>query len=70
MGEAAFTGLRRREGIDLAAFRRRHGADLLDEYGPALRDSFEAGLLEAEAGRLRLTDRGLLLSNEVFQAFV
>jgi oxygen-independent coproporphyrinogen-3 oxidase len=70
MGEAAFTGLRRREGIDLAAFRRRHGADLLDEYGPALRDSFEAGLLEAGAGRLRLTDRGLLLSNEVFQAFV
>jgi oxygen-independent coproporphyrinogen-3 oxidase len=70
MSEAAFTGLRRREGIDLAAFRLRHGADLLREYGPALRDSFEAGLLETGDGRLRLTDRGLLVSNEVFQLFV
>ena len=70
MREAAFTGLRRREGIDLATFRRRHGADLLDEYGPALRDSFEAGLLETGGGRLRLTDRGLLISNEVFRVFV
>jgi putative oxygen-independent coproporphyrinogen III oxidase len=70
MSEAAFTGLRRREGIDLATFRRRHGADLLREYGPALRDPLEAGLLSAEDGRLRLTDRGLLVSNEIFQLFV
>jgi oxygen-independent coproporphyrinogen-3 oxidase len=70
MSEAAFTGLRRRDGIDLAAFRRCHGADLLREYGPALRDPLEAGLLEAENGRLRLTDRGLLVSNEIFQLFV
>jgi oxygen-independent coproporphyrinogen III oxidase len=70
MSEAAFTGLRRREGIDLAAFGRRHGADLLREYGPVLRDSFAAGLLETSDGRLRLTDRGLLVSNEVFEVFV
>jgi oxygen-independent coproporphyrinogen-3 oxidase len=70
MSEAAFTGLRWREGIDLAAFRRRHGADLLDEYGPALRDPLDAGLLEARDGRLRLTDRGLLVSNEIFELFV
>ena len=70
LGEAAFTGLRRREGIDLAAFRRDHGADLLREYGRALRDPLEAGLLLAQDGRLRLTDRGLLVSNEIFQLFV
>lgn len=68
--EAAFTGLRRREGVDLAAFRQRYGADLFEEYGENLRLPIAAGLLERSAERLRLTDRGVLLSNEVFQAFV
>lgn len=68
--EAAFTGLRRREGVDLRAFRRRYGADLLEQYGESLRRPMAAGLLERSGERLRLTDRGVLLSNEVFQAFV
>ncbi len=70
MGEAAFTGLRRREGIDLEAFRVRHGADLLREYAAGLLEPLQAGLLETDDGHLRLTSRGLLVSNEVFQAFV
>jgi len=68
--EALFTGLRRSEGVDLAAFRSRHGLDPLDEWKAELRDSFAAGLLAEASGRLRLTDRGVLLSNEVFRAFV
>lgn len=35
-----------------------------------LRDAFAAGLLEADAGRVRLTRKGVLLSNEVFAALV
>ncbi len=70
MAEAAFTGLRRREGIDLTAFRRRYGADLLERYGAALRESFTAALIERVGDRLRLTEKGVLLSNEVFRAFV
>jgi oxygen-independent coproporphyrinogen-3 oxidase len=69
-GEALFTGLRRRAGIDLPAFRRRYDLDPLTEYAEALRDPLQAGLLEAVDGRLRLTRRGVLVSNEVFRAFV
>jgi len=32
-GEALFTGLRRRHGVDLAAFRARYGVDPLADYG-------------------------------------
>jgi oxygen-independent coproporphyrinogen-3 oxidase len=69
-GEALFTGLRRRAGIDLPDFRRRYHLDPLTEYAEALRDPLQAGLLEAVGGRLRLTTRGVLVSNEVFRAFV
>lgn len=68
--EAAFTGLRRREGIDLAAFRARYGIDPLERWGAGLADAFLAGLVERDGDHLRLTDAGGLLSNEVFQAFV
>jgi oxygen-independent coproporphyrinogen III oxidase len=68
--EALFTGLRRREGVDLAAFAARHHIDPLSEWGERLRDSFDAGLLDTVSGRLRLTGKGMLLSNEVFRALV
>ncbi len=70
VAEAAFTGLRRRQGVDLPAFRRRYGRDILVEWGDALRDSLAAGLIETTETRLRLTARGRLLSNEVFRCFV
>ncbi len=70
LGEALFTGLRRAGGISLAGFRERYGADVLADFGAALARSFEAGLVEIEGDRLRLTQRGVLLSNEVFEAFV
>ena len=68
--EALFTGLRRRDGVDLAAFRRRHGLDPLVEWADGLDQVAAANLVTVANGRLRLTDRGMLLSNEVFQAFV
>jgi coproporphyrinogen III oxidase-like Fe-S oxidoreductase len=45
-------------------------SDPLVDYAAALREPFEAGLLERMDGALRLTDKGVLLSNEVFAAFV
>ncbi len=70
VSEAAFLGLRRIEGIDLAAFSARYGVDLTVEFAAGLEPLFDAGLLRIDDGRLSLTRQGLLLSNEVFQAFL
>lgn len=68
--DAVMTGLRRRAGVDLAEFRERHGVALLHEFGEALAPSFRAGLLEVQDGALRLTSRGVLLSNDVLGAIL
>jgi oxygen-independent coproporphyrinogen-3 oxidase len=68
--EAVMTGLRVRRGIDRAGFRERHGVDVLDHFGDALRPSLAAGLLEVDEATLRLTRRGVLMSSEVLSALV
>jgi oxygen-independent coproporphyrinogen-3 oxidase len=68
--EFAFLGLRLMRGVCLTDFERKFGVALLDEYGAALEESFEAGLIEIEGNRLRLTGKGALFSNTVFAAFV
>ena len=70
LGDALFMGLRLTQGIDLGAIRRRYGVDALERYGTRLAPFLEAGMLVAGADRLRLTRRGMLLANEVMQAFV
>jgi coproporphyrinogen III oxidase-like Fe-S oxidoreductase len=44
--------------------------DVLADYARGLSAPLAAGLLERSGPHLRLTERGVLLSNEVFQAFV
>jgi len=68
--EALFMALRLREGVDLDRFRSRYQVDPLEECREALSRPFDASLVELQGGRLRLTDAGLLMANEVFQAFV
>lgn len=68
--EALFTGLRRREGVDLVAFQAAHGVDVLADHARGLSAPFAAGLLERCGSHLRLTEKGVLLSNEVFQVLV
>ena len=48
-------------------FARRHGRDVDDVYGAVLDEFIGYGLLERTQTHLRLTRRGRLLSNELFQ---
>lgn len=65
--EALLAGLRLAEGVDLEALRRRYDDRLPGTGDPVVADLAAAGLVETQGGRLRLTRRGRLLSNEVLE---
>jgi len=60
-------GLRLTEGIDTRAFETRYGRSVDDLHGPVFEEFIGYGLLERTPTHLRLTARGRLLSNELFQ---
>jgi oxygen-independent coproporphyrinogen-3 oxidase len=65
--EALIAGLRLVEGVDLDRLGRRHGTSIPAADDPRIASLAEQGLLEARGPRLRLSGRGRLLSNEVFE---
>ncbi|HEY3674943.1 MAG TPA: radical SAM family heme chaperone HemW [Candidatus Tumulicola sp.] len=69
-GEAIMLALRTAEGFELEPFRTRYGVDVERHYAPVLRRYASDGLLERGGGRVRLTERGRFLANEVCGAFV
>jgi oxygen-independent coproporphyrinogen-3 oxidase len=68
--ESAFLGLRLNEGIDLDEYKKQYGFDLIEKYRNELERIEDAGLVELTEDRLRLTRKGMLYSNEVFEIFV
>jgi oxygen-independent coproporphyrinogen-3 oxidase len=68
--EALFLGLRLREGVRLAELAAEFGPRLLARVEPALRQLEAERLVEREAGAVRLSRRGLLLSDAVFRELV
>ena len=64
--EALVLALRLAEGADLGLLGGRWGIDLRPSIEGALEEPIEAGLVAVEGARIRLTDRGVLLANEVF----
>jgi len=71
MAETMILGLRLvEEGVSFQEFEGRFGRKLEEVYGRELRELEELGLIEISKGRVRLTPRGRLLGNEVFQRFL
>lgn len=64
--ESAFLGLRLTNGIDLVEYEAEFGSKL----GDKISELEEKDLVEVIDGRLRLTRKGMLFSNEVFAEFV
>ncbi|HLJ80501.1 MAG TPA: radical SAM family heme chaperone HemW, partial [Ktedonobacterales bacterium] len=67
MAETAMLGLRLVRGIELGAFAQRYGVDFDTAFGRRLAAVREYDLIEARGNFMRLTPRGRLLGNEVFE---
>jgi oxygen-independent coproporphyrinogen-3 oxidase len=68
--ESFFLGLRLNRGVDLREVTADFGERALNNLRPAIADLVESELMRQSGDCIRLTPRGRLLSNEVFQAFL
>lgn len=68
--EFMFLGLRMTEGISRKEFKECFGNELEKVYGQQLRNLKKDGLLVYENERVRLTKRGIDISNYVFEQFL
>jgi oxygen-independent coproporphyrinogen III oxidase len=68
--ENFFLGLRLNAGVDLQVVRQQFGVSVVDTLSQRIIELEAGGLLEHQGNRIRLTARGRLLSNEVFERFL
>ena len=72
LSEEFFLGLRKTAGIRLKTLSKAYGIDIADRYQKEIKKLMAAGLLEFDSSTslMKLTRKGLLLSNEVFTEFI
>ncbi|TWI56389.1 radical SAM family heme chaperone HemW [Halalkalibacter nanhaiisediminis] len=68
--EAMFMGLRKREGVSRSLFQERYGRSLDECFSEQITLLVDRGLLQVDEDRVKLTEKGLLLGNEVFEQFI
>lgn len=70
MEEFMFLGLRMMDGISIAEFEAEFGINFEKVYGDIAKRQIEQGLIKCEAGRIRLTDIGIDVSNTVMAEYM
>lgn len=70
ISETIFLGLRLLEGLDTQAFAQRFGEPIEQLFGEKLKKLTSLGLIKMEDNRIKLTEKGLPLANEVFAEFI
>ena len=70
LAEFMFLGLRLTEGVSFDRFRERFGQEMKNIYGRQIEELVKDGLLEEDEMGIRLTRRGVDISNFVFEKFL
>ena len=70
MEEEMILGLRTMAGVSQKHFADKFQTPLLDQYATVISDLVAEGLLMLDGDRIRLTQRGVFLGNEVFRSFL
>lgn len=65
-----FLGLRKIEGVSKSKFQKDFGCIMEDIYGNVLQDMYDKKLLEESGDYVRLTERGIDISNYVMSEFL
>ncbi len=66
LSDSLILGLRLDEGISLEQLAQRHGLRPEELFGETLRWAQGCGLLQRAGNRLKLTEQGIMVSNELF----
>lgn len=66
MAEYCMVTLRLQEGINKNSFKKRFQADILEMFGNVFQPYFEMGCLEMDHAIIRLTPKGILISDALF----
>ncbi len=70
-GETMMLGLRlRQDGVNAESFQRRHGMSLREAFGDTIDDLQTIGMIVSTRDGIRLSDRGLMLANDVVARFL
>ena len=68
--ETMFLGLRKSEGVSLKKFQKQYKKTVFDVYGRVIREMSDKGFLICQGDCLKLTKRGVDLSNYVMAQFL
>ncbi|MDU1280613.1 MAG: coproporphyrinogen III oxidase, partial [Staphylococcus epidermidis] len=70
MEEEMFLGLRMNQGVSKSRFKKKFNKLIDEVFGETIKDLRCRGLIKEEGEFISLTERGKVIGNEVFEAFL
>jgi len=70
MEEFMFMGLRKIEGISINKFNKKFKSNIFEVYGDVINKYLKTGLMSRDGDKIKLTDRGIEISNSVMCEFM